>query len=176
MDISSHPSYIENSATASVAAAKKFIHDCRAIVSDLPIHDRLIEPVVTPRFVPTCTTELLSGLGDLATENDAWIQSHMSESKDQVAWVKETRGLDDMDIFVQVSFCRCLDIPPKKKLSIHVSSIEWPTYFKDCPSPLYIPARRGISRASDFRYCHRTLSSFKRIFLFEAFPFARGAR
>jgi len=102
MDISSQPSYIEKSAEQSAEAVKDFIDDCRGLVSHLPVHDRLVEPVVTPRFIPTCSAELLSRLGDLAMENDLWIQSHMAESKDQVAWVKETRGLEDMDIFLQV--------------------------------------------------------------------------
>ena len=31
----------------------------------------LVEPAVVPRFVPTCTTRLLRGLGDLATKHVA---------------------------------------------------------------------------------------------------------
>ena len=32
--------------------------------------------VVTPRFLPTCTPELLRGLGALAAKHDVSIQSH----------------------------------------------------------------------------------------------------
>ncbi|MCO4771659.1 MAG: amidohydrolase family protein [Deltaproteobacteria bacterium] len=44
---------------------------------------------LTPRFVPTCTTELLEGLGELATEHPVLIQSHVAENLDEVAWVAE---------------------------------------------------------------------------------------
>ncbi|KIJ54214.1 hypothetical protein M422DRAFT_25158 [Sphaerobolus stellatus SS14] len=101
MDISSHPSYVESSPKDSATAAKEFIDECKNLVSHLPVHERLVEPVITPRFVPTCTMELLSRLGQLASENDVWVQSHMAESKDQVAWVRSTRGLEDMDVFIQ---------------------------------------------------------------------------
>ena len=48
----------------------------------------VIEPVITPRFVPSCTLELLKGLGDLASEKKVVIQSHISESLDEVAFCK----------------------------------------------------------------------------------------
>lgn len=37
-------------------------------------------PVVTPRFIPSCTDEALKGLGALAKKYDAYVQSHCSES------------------------------------------------------------------------------------------------
>lgn len=46
----------------------------------------LVEPVITPRFVPTCTPELLQGLGQIAAETGAPVQSHISESLDEVAF------------------------------------------------------------------------------------------
>lgn len=39
-----------------------------------------VYPVVTPRFIPSCTTEALKGLGELAAKYDTHIQSHCSES------------------------------------------------------------------------------------------------
>lgn len=39
-----------------------------------------VYPVVTPRFIPSCTDEALKGLGDLAAKYDAYVQSHCSES------------------------------------------------------------------------------------------------
>jgi len=46
-----------------------------------------ITPVITPRFVPSCTEETLRGLGQLAQQYDLPIQSHCSESlwEDQYA-------------------------------------------------------------------------------------------
>lgn len=48
-----------------------------------------VKPVITPRFSPACTKQLLKGLGDIALENDLPIQSHVSENKAEVEWVKE---------------------------------------------------------------------------------------
>lgn len=46
-------------------------------------------PIITPRFVPSCTKELLSALGELAEEYDLPVQSHISENKREIAWVKD---------------------------------------------------------------------------------------
>jgi len=45
-----------------------------------------VSPVITPRFLPTCTKELLSGLGKLAAKHSVAVQSHLSESVDEVAF------------------------------------------------------------------------------------------
>ncbi|MFB5089282.1 guanine deaminase [Psychrobacillus sp. PGGUH221] len=39
-----------------------------------------VYPVVTPRFIPSCTDDALKGLGELAAKYDTYIQSHCSES------------------------------------------------------------------------------------------------
>lgn len=48
----------------------------------------LVKPIITPRFVPTCTSELMKGLGQLATQYQVPIQSHISENKGECEWVK----------------------------------------------------------------------------------------
>lgn len=49
-----------------------------------------ILPILTPRFVPSCTPQLLEKLGEIAKKNvDVHIQSHISENKAEVEWVKE---------------------------------------------------------------------------------------
>uniref|UniRef100_A0A8C5TZI6 Guanine deaminase n=1 Tax=Malurus cyaneus samueli TaxID=2593467 RepID=A0A8C5TZI6_9PASS len=49
----------------------------------------LVQPIITPRFGPSCTEDLLSALGGLAETHDLHVQSHISESKDEVKLVKE---------------------------------------------------------------------------------------
>ena len=49
----------------------------------------IIDPIITPRFVPTCSRELMEGLGQLAKEKNVRIQTHLSECRPEVAWVKE---------------------------------------------------------------------------------------
>jgi len=45
---------------------------------------------ITPRFAPTSTPEQLRGAGELAARHPSvWIQSHVAENLDEVAWVRE---------------------------------------------------------------------------------------
>lgn len=51
-------------------------------------HDTpLVLPCITPRFVPTCTAEIMSKLGEIAKKYNLPIQSHLSESKNEIKWV-----------------------------------------------------------------------------------------
>lgn len=46
-------------------------------------------PIITPRFVPSCTDELLERLGKLMDEYDVPVQSHISENQKEIEWVSE---------------------------------------------------------------------------------------
>ena len=48
-----------------------------------------VKPILTPRFTPSCTDELMRWLGALARERGLYVQSHLSENKGEIAWVKE---------------------------------------------------------------------------------------
>ena len=44
---------------------------------------------ITPRFVPSCSAAQLQGAGELAAKYpDVWVQSHVAENLDEIAWVK----------------------------------------------------------------------------------------
>eukprot|EP00968_Pinguiococcus_pyrenoidosus_P002100 scaffold109_cov252-Pinguiococcus_pyrenoidosus.AAC.85 len=57
--------------------------------SDVFIDNSLVTPVVTPRFVPSCTPEMLRGLGSLATRYRLPVQSHLGETLPEIAWVRD---------------------------------------------------------------------------------------
>jgi guanine deaminase len=42
-----------------------------------------------PRFAPTCSRELLRGVGRLAEKHGALVQTHLSESLGEIQWVRE---------------------------------------------------------------------------------------
>lgn len=75
------PEYYVESTDASVKETEAFIQ----YTQSLP----LITPVVTPRFVPTCSSELMQQLGVLASKYQVPIQSHISENKQEVEWVQK---------------------------------------------------------------------------------------
>ena len=54
-----------------------------------------VYPVVTPRFIPSCTDEALAGLGELAKKYGTHIQSHCSESDWEHNYVLERMHKSD---------------------------------------------------------------------------------
>lgn len=50
---------------------------------------RRTRPIITPRFVPSCSDELLEELGRLAQEHRTPVQSHLSENPGEIEWVRE---------------------------------------------------------------------------------------
>ncbi|GAD95749.1 chlorohydrolase family protein [Paecilomyces variotii No. 5] len=79
--------YRDPSAEESLAATEATITHIRSIDPE----GRVVAPIITPRFAPTCTPVSLSGLGKLAAsfEPPLRIQTHISENKNEVALVKE---------------------------------------------------------------------------------------
>ncbi len=47
-----------------------------------------IKPIVTPRFTPSCTDELMAGLGKLKKEYSLRAQSHLSENFEEIEMVR----------------------------------------------------------------------------------------
>ncbi|XP_021476769.2 guanine deaminase [Oncorhynchus mykiss] len=60
----------------------------------------LVMPVVTPRFALSCSAALLGHLGEIAKNNHLHIQSHISETKEEVKLVKEL--FPDYDSYTDV--------------------------------------------------------------------------
>lgn len=48
-----------------------------------------IKPIITPRFAVSCSDDCLKGLGEIAKQYDAPIQTHINESKREIAFVAE---------------------------------------------------------------------------------------
>lgn len=46
-------------------------------------------PVITPRFAPSCTPELMDSLCVLRRKYGLFVQSHLSENPDEVEWVRK---------------------------------------------------------------------------------------
>ena len=57
--------------------------------------DERVLPVVTPRFIPSCTDEMLTGLGQIAKEYNCHVQTHCSESDWEHGYVIERHGVRD---------------------------------------------------------------------------------
>jgi len=83
MDRNSPDDLREESAAASLGATKEWLDAC---VARNYLNTR---PILTPRFIPSCSDELMRGLGALRREMNLPVQSHLSENQREVAWVRE---------------------------------------------------------------------------------------
>ncbi|EFJ44340.1 hypothetical protein VOLCADRAFT_65103 [Volvox carteri f. nagariensis] len=82
MDRHSPDDYIENTSDG--------LRDAEAFVTyTLDKKCSRIQPCITPRFIPTCTPELMKGLAAIASKYGCHIQSHISECCGEVNCVRE---------------------------------------------------------------------------------------
>lgn len=65
------------------------LKETEELIMDYKAKSDLVKPIITPRFLPTCTDELMEGLGKLAKEYNIPVQSHLNENTSEVEWVKE---------------------------------------------------------------------------------------
>src|SRR5690606_31023194 len=83
-----------------ISETEEFILWCHEMYGNTV--DALIKPVVTPRFIPTCSPELLHGLGELVQKYpNVHVQTHAAESVDEVLLVKSQKreeGCRDVEI------------------------------------------------------------------------------
>jgi guanine deaminase len=84
--------YRDASAVIAEAETRAFIGYVRSMAGN---ESGLILPVITPRFIPSCTDELLSGLGRLARETGCHVQTHCSESDWAHEFVLARYGVTD---------------------------------------------------------------------------------
>lgn len=76
------PDFYRESTSESLAETRKWLDNTANKY-------KRVKPIITPRFVPTCTPELMLGLGKLAKEYNVPIQSHLSENRKEIEFVKE---------------------------------------------------------------------------------------
>ena len=84
--------YRDASPTQAVADTETLIREVEAIGR---ASRQGIWPVVTPRFIPSCTDEVLRGLGQLAERYGAYVQTHCNEGQWEHDVVLERFGKTD---------------------------------------------------------------------------------
>lgn len=90
------PDYYRNSsAKAALQSTENFI---QAVLKMQSRTGQTITPVITPRFVPSCTDEALVGLGQLARRYNLPVQSHLSESNWEHGYAIERFGQHDTTV------------------------------------------------------------------------------
>jgi len=96
MDKNGPPGYVETTEN-SLQETEEFLRFCSQRTGP-------VEGGIAPRFIPTCSEGLLKGVGRIAARDNPVVTSHMSESLDELAFVRalqlqerEERQLGELD-------------------------------------------------------------------------------
>ena len=81
MDRNSPDDLCEGSATDSLQDTVTWLEQCQDL--------QHVQPILTPRFIPSCSEQLLQGLGQLQAQYHLPLQSHLSENLEEIRWVQE---------------------------------------------------------------------------------------
>ncbi|MFA9465490.1 MAG: amidohydrolase family protein [Velocimicrobium sp.] len=77
------PDYLcEKSSQESAEATVEWIEKVESIYKNT-------KPILTPRFIPTCSDDLMKKLSKIQKKYKLPLQSHLSENQGEIAWVKE---------------------------------------------------------------------------------------
>ena len=90
--------YRDNSTKEAIENIERFINDVQKLSKNVP---QGVYPVITPRFVPSCTDDALLELGKLAKKYNCYVQSHCSESDWEHNFVLERFGKRDTEVLNQ---------------------------------------------------------------------------
>ena len=80
MDRNALPGILQETTEESVSETLRWLDGC---------HFEHVRPIITPRFTPSCSNELMAALGRIARDRGLYVQSHLSENRGEIAWVKE---------------------------------------------------------------------------------------
>lgn len=72
----------ENGAEGSLAETERWLSSAAGRFQNTA-------PILTPRFVPSCTPRLMEGLAGLAEAYGLPVQSHLDENPSEIAWVRQ---------------------------------------------------------------------------------------
>ena len=60
-----------------------------ALITEWNDPDGLVRPIITPRFIPSCSSAMLQACGEQAQKYQVPVQSHLSENLGEIALVRE---------------------------------------------------------------------------------------
>ena len=78
-----------NSSDILIETTEQSLTDTEDLIKATVDRYELVKPIITPRFVPTCSPELMTGIAKLAQKYNLPVQSHLSENAGEIAWVKK---------------------------------------------------------------------------------------
>ena len=80
MDRNALPGILQETTEESVSETLRWLDGC---------HFEHVRPIITPRFTPSCSDELMAALGEIARDRGLYVQSHLSENSAEMKWVRQ---------------------------------------------------------------------------------------
>ena len=75
------PPYLCETTEQSIKETLRWLNECKRFTK--------VKPILTPRFAPSCSEKLLEFLGKLKAERGLPVQSHLSENREEIAFVSQ---------------------------------------------------------------------------------------
>lgn len=146
--------YRDTSAESAVSGT----HSLITYIRNLPGNDTgLVQPIITPRFVPSCTDDCLRGLGQLAAQTGVTVQTHVSESDWEHGFVAERMGMSDAEtldhfgllrehtLLAHANFLSDQDMSLVRERGGGIAHCPWSNaYFAGAVFPLRAALERGL--------------------------------
>lgn len=164
------PLYLRESAAEAIAEAKALYEKWHGTENDR------IRMSYAPRFVVSCTQELLEQVRDLADAQQALIHTHSSENQKEVELVHALTGQDNVDYFhglgmmsERLVLAHCIWLSPEEEAHLKRSG----THMVHCPSsnlklasgfarvPELLDQGINVALAADGAPCNNTLDAFQ---------------
>lgn len=135
-----------------------------------------IRYVLNPRFVLSCSEELLQKCGEIAEKYGLLIHTHAAENREEVKAVREDKGVGNIEYFRRIGLlgenlvlahCIWLDEKEKKMLEdtntkvAHCPSANLKLGSGIAPIPEYVKRGITVGLGSDGAPCNNTLDGFK---------------
>lgn len=124
------PETLQETVTQSLQNTELFIKTLESFTN--------VKPIITPRFIPSCSSDLLYGLGKLTAQYNLPVQSHLSENKAEIEWVKSLHPKSSCyaDVYNQYGLlnnatvmAHCVHSPQNEQKLLH----EKQTFIAHCP-------------------------------------------
>lgn len=150
------PGYCRDaSAAEAVNETETFIQE---VLEFQDSYKQKVYPVITPRFIPSCTDECLKGLGKLVHKYGVHVQTHCSESDWAHQFVRDRHGMNDAQslnyfgfltnqtVLAHATFLDCQDVKllAEKKTSIAHCPLS-NAYFANSVLPFHAFHQEGVN-------------------------------
>ena len=80
-----------NSMDGLIETTEETIQETRTFVENTKDKYANVKPIITPRYIPTCTDESLKGISEIMKEFNIPVHSHLTEGLDEFEWVKQLK-------------------------------------------------------------------------------------